>query len=500
MFLGSVINPPINGVINPPLNSNSSYETPSYGVAWNEVTDSYARLGSTAGYAAGTTLANSLLPVQANMKRCLLQDNGQVNYYLSPTNSAIKEDGVTASDLTGADGQVMVEIKKFWFRYNYADNTHFWEISTVPKPGFVVHPAFIKDGADVSYRYIGAYEGILYDTSASLYVDGLYQTAFSCTFEEDDDSITANSRTAPFKNLTVGQKLVISGTVSNNTTVTVASLVSNTKITVSEALTDETAAATVIGTQKDYTATTGDKLSSVSGFAPAIYFTRANSRVMGSNRGTGWRQEDYSLVSAVQLLYLTEYASFYSQSMIGAGITNVTDWSTYNDSNPIAKSGNSNSIGNATGNNAGSASCATETTKYLSYRGIENWFGHIWKLVDGVNINNNIPYMTNNATNWADDTAVNYTRPSDVLGNAVTLINANGYQSTLQSISEGFLPLTVGASSSTKLTDYYYQAGGWRVARLGGSSYDGASAGGFCWVLDSSSVNLNRFVGGRLSF
>jgi hypothetical protein len=331
-------------------------------------------------------------------------------------------------------------------------------------------------------------------------VDGLCQTAWSCTFEEDDDSITANSRTAPFKNLTVGQKLVITGTVGNNATVTVASLVSDTKITVSEALADETAAATVIEAQKDYTATTGDKLSSVSGFAPITNFTRANSRVIAANRGTGWRQLDYSLVSAVQLLFLTEYASFYTQSMIGAGITNVTNWLAYNDYNPISRTGNSNVIGNTTGNTAGSTSAATETTKYLSYRGIGDWFGHIWEFVDGININNNIPCMTNNSTNWADDTATNYVRPNNVLGIPITLINSNGYPSTLQSISNGFLPLTVGASSSTKITDYYYQSSGWRVARLGGCSTDGVLAGGFYWGFDYSSADLHRAIGGRLSF
>jgi hypothetical protein len=341
---------------------------------------------------------------------------------------------------------------------------------------------------------------VLYDTSVSLYVDGIYQSDFSCTFALADSSITANSRTAPLKYLTVGQKITISGTVSNNATFTVASLVSDTKITVSEALVNETAAATIITTQKDYTATTGDKLSSVSGKCAINNLTRANSRVISTNRGTGWRQLDYSLTSAIQLLYLTEYASFYSQSIIGAGITNVTDWPTYNDYNPIARSGNTNVIGNATGNNAGSASSATETTKYLSYRGIENWFGHLWKWIDGININNNIPYITNNATNWVDDTTTNYTRPNNVLGVAVTMINANGYQSTLLSISEGFLPLIVGASSSTKITDYYYQSIGFRIAKFGGSADSGASAGGFCWFLDSDSGGLDQAIGARVSF
>lgn len=472
----------------------------SYGVAWNETTDSYTRIGNASGFPVATTMPDTLLPVQANMKRCLLKDDGTINYFLYPSNSAFKVDGSTASVLTGADGQVMVRIPKFWYRYRYIAPVHYWEISPVALSDFDVYPAFIKDGVEVDYRYIGAYEGVLYDTSIAQYVDGLAQTAWSCTFALADSSITANSRTAPFKNLTIGQKLVVTGTSLNNGTVTVASLVSDTKITVAEVLVNETAAATVIGTQKDYTATTGDKLSSVSGFAPVTDFTRADSRVMGSNRGSGWRQLDYSLISAIQLLYLTEYASFYSQSMLGAGITNVADWSAYNDYNPIVRSGNSNSIGNATGNTAGSASAATEATKYLSYRGIENWLGHIWKFVDGFNINNNIPYMTNNAVSWADDTATNYSRPNNVLGTAITLINSDGYQNTLQSISEGFLPKTVGASSSTKLTDYYYQNTGWRVALFGGNSYDGVAAGGFSWLLTYSSADLDRNIGGRLSF
>jgi len=209
---------------------------------------------------------------------------------------------------------------------------------------------------------------------------------------------------------------------------------------------------------------------------------------------------DYDLASAIQLLFLTEYGSFYSQNMIGAGITNVTDWAAYNDSNPIVRSGNSNTIGNATGNTAGSTTCAAEVSDYMSYRGIEHWYGDMWKWVDGININGNIPYITNNATNWADDTATNYTRPTDVLGNSITLINSNGYQNTLEQISRGFLPASVGASSSTKITDYYYQNTGWRVARLGGHASPGAAAGGFYWYLSYDSAHLDRSIGGRISF
>jgi hypothetical protein len=293
--------------------------------------------------------------------------------------------------------------------------------------------------------------------------------------------------------LHVGDKIVVSGTTNNNGTKTVASLVSAQKITIDEAVIDETAAATVIATEKDWTTGTGDKLSSVSGKAPIIYGTRANFRTAAKNRGTGWRQEDFDLISALQLLYLTEYASWNSQTMIGAGLTDWTSatWSGYNDYNPINFTGLTNALGNATGNL--SKGNGVEGS-YMSYRGIENFFGHIWNWVDGININNNIPYVCNNDTDFADDTSTNYF----ALG--VTMSNVNGWGKTLCKVDRGFLPLTVGGSSSTYITDYYYQASGWLVALLGGTASDGLGAGVAYWNLGNASGHLNRHLGGRLSF
>ena len=48
------------------------------------------------------------------MKRCLLLDDGTVNYYLDPNNSLLKEDG-TPAVLDGTDGQVMVESPRFYY-------------------------------------------------------------------------------------------------------------------------------------------------------------------------------------------------------------------------------------------------------------------------------------------------------------------------------------------------------------------------------------------------
>jgi hypothetical protein len=394
----------------------------TYGVTWNQSTDAYSRTGDLDGVAVGSSPGNGSLPIQANMKRCVINDSGVVQYYLKATDSTKKADD-SAADLTGADGQVMVEIPKFWYKHSFSDPTHTWEISNAAADGFEVHPAFLSGSDTYDKIYIGAYEAVLYDNSASAYID------YSATWKG-----------------------------ANNI--------------------DSTA----------------DKLGSVSGKMPVATFTRAQGRAMAARRGTGWTQELYDVRSAVQLLFLIEYASFYSQSMIGAGITNTSDWSTYNNIYPLTTAGNSNGIGNATGNTAGSTSCATEATKYMSYRGVEQWYGHIHKWLDGINTNNRRSYVCNVAANLADDTSTNYT---DI---GVSNVATNGYQASLLNIARGFLPASVGADSATKLTDYYYQVTGWQVASSGGSANNADRAGAFyLYMAKDSSYSVSNF-GSRLCF
>jgi len=104
----------------------------TYGLSWNESADTYVRTGSLAGRPTSQTLAAALLPIQAAMRRCVLNDAGEVQYYLGATDSTKREDGVIASDLTGTDGQVMVQIPAFYYKYGYSGTTHTWEISLLP--------------------------------------------------------------------------------------------------------------------------------------------------------------------------------------------------------------------------------------------------------------------------------------------------------------------------------------------------------------------------------
>jgi hypothetical protein len=106
-----------------------------------------------------------------NIKGCTLLDNGSVNYYLNGSDWSLKEGG-GSSDLTGTDGQVMVEIPAFYYRVTRNGSETTWQISYLPLSGFSLHPAFIVDGVEVSHRYYSAYDACVYDDSASAYISG----------------------------------------------------------------------------------------------------------------------------------------------------------------------------------------------------------------------------------------------------------------------------------------------------------------------------------------
>jgi len=57
-----------------------------------------------------------------------------------------------------------------------------------------------------------------------------------------------------------------------------------------------------------------------------------------------------------------------------------------------------------------------------------------------------------------------------------------------------------GIETSTKITDYYYRAAGWQVVRIGSQSNVGGVAGVFCLSANRISSNVDRSIGGRLSY
>lgn len=141
--------------------------TGAYGLNWDETNAIYLRTGST----------NYTL-IQSMMKRCVLNTDGSVNYYLHSENSNYKADGSVAV-LDGTDGNVMVQIPKFYYKYAYVTQgggvVHSHSISLTPEVGYTVHDAFVRGGVEVDYRYYPAYLG--YSSGGKLWSrSGVYPT------------------------------------------------------------------------------------------------------------------------------------------------------------------------------------------------------------------------------------------------------------------------------------------------------------------------------------
>ena len=413
------------------INPDGAIYATQAGFSWNSATNP----------PNSTTYTGSrfITPTHEGMRRCLLLDNGTVNYYLDPNDSTKKLDG-TAATLTGADGQVMVEIPAFYTKRTVVGTTTTWEISSVPATGFTLHPAFTKDGVDVAFRYYGAYDACVYDDSASAYISGLNW----------DNNVSPN------------------------------------------------------GVAVD---TAADKLASVSGVYPMVGLTRAEFRTLAANRGSGWRQVDWTLWSAVQLLYLIEYQTFFSQNVLGAGNTNGGYLTASGDQNqsPHTIAGASNSLGNtSTNTTTGAGVNARPGTSFMCYRGIENFYGNAWNWADGVIVNPDGTasagqgdwWFTNNSADFSDTVRTNMTQ---ITNGAAT---ANGFVSAIASSDNFFVGTsTSGGSSTTFLTDQLFAStAADRVVRVGGGASDGAAAGAFCVAAAAAASDRNRSVGARLAF
>jgi len=379
--------------------------------------------------------------VHAGMRRCLLNDSGVVQYYLNPTNSAQKLDG-TSSVLTGADGMVMVEIPKFYTRREVSGTYVTWSISAVPLPGFTLHPAFTKNGVEVNFRYYSAYDACAFDVSSSTFISGLNRD----------------------------------NAVSNTPNV-------------------------------DVTASTGDVLASVSGVYPMVGLTRAQFRTIAANRGTGWRQLDWTLWSAAQMLYLVENQSFFSQNILGAGNTNGSYLTQSDDQNqsPNSPAGQSNSLGNASTNTTtGAGVSAKPGTSFMSYRGIENFYGNVWNWADGVIVNPDGTasadqgdwYFTNNSADFSDSVRTNMTQITAIAR------TGSGFISAVASVDNFFIATSVsGGSSTTFLTDQHFGSTvADRGVLVGGDADSGANAGAFDVAAAAASSLAGRDFGARLAF
>ncbi|MBO4646644.1 MAG: putative Ig domain-containing protein [Lentisphaeria bacterium] len=107
-----------------------------------------------------------------NFRRCVMDNlsTRHVNYYLHPNDSDLKEDG-TAADLTGADGDVMVEIPVTYVKIDQsrADGKILYLVWNQTFAGASPHPFFYvgPGGATARTQYVGAFRSVLCESDGT---------------------------------------------------------------------------------------------------------------------------------------------------------------------------------------------------------------------------------------------------------------------------------------------------------------------------------------------
>lgn len=249
----------------------------------------------------------------------------------------------------------------------------------------------------------------------------------------------------------------------------------------------------------DFTATTGDKLCSIANVKPCSgltqNLTRANTRTLARNRGTGWQLHNIHALSVTQLLFTIEYASMNMQEKLGIGVSKKTD---NGSTNMAENTGGTSTLGNTSGSLQN-----INNWNVVSYRGEENLYGNIWNWLDGINIEAkglNDVYVNSISSNMADDIKTNYSDVNFTLSKADGYISKFGYAENSDFL---FLPAENSGASNLPVGDYFWQNhtyNGFMVAILGGAWSLGSACGAFALNVSNASSSRSRFLGGRLLY
>lgn len=255
---------------------------------------------------------------------------------------------------------------------------------------------------------------------------------------------------------------------------------------------------------------------------PVTNLTRDQFRQAARKRGSGWEMYTHNAHKILFWLFAVEYATLdsqkpfnaqkdangFAQGGLGPGPTQMTDWTNFNNSNPLIPCGYTNEFGNGSGEKAyvvKNASGGTHATLMANrYRGIENPFGHIWKYTDGANIQVttgdsglSILWTTDDPSNFSDTSYTGYNKKGNIC-------RTNGYAKKMLLGEDGDIVATeIGGSSSTYWCDYYYtytSANRMQVVLVGGSAGNGSGAGLARVDAYAAPSAAYRHIGSRLCF
>ena len=403
----------------------------------------FTRLGAAVGLTAGQNF--NAFTMYGGRRRCCVSNDGTINAYYG------EQDYVE----DGSNGQVMVYQPKFYYcmvplklekqasGLGYHIRKANYYVTANPHPGFKLHPLFY-DANGNEVDYV----------LLSAYEGSMYDVSESAYVNDGVDSISYAS---------------------------------------------------------------GDLLCSVSGKKPisgklTSIGTRKNFEDMAQTRGTSWHLDTIQSVSANQLLMMIELGTLNVQSAVGRGVVTASDNGKYN---CASLTGATASLGNATGmaSTTIGESAGTETTETtngklsVSYRGVENPWGNIWKYINGINLWGNGSMNGGQAYICSDFTFSDSDRTQHYQPSGFTVSNSNGYASAFGYGDEAYdwlmIPSECTGSSIEPVGDQSYfkpDLNEFNIARLGGSWNSNTNGGAYCWGFLYASGFRYYFLGGRLLY
>lgn len=387
------------------------------------------------------------LPVQSLMRRCLLNDDGAVNYYLH-ANDSTKRDNGAAANLTGADGQYMVEMPDVYVRFETDGTKNRALISTQALPGFHL---WRKD-------YISAVEATVQRSTTKL----------AAVVSTDADYRGGNNDAT--RDGTYRTMLGMPAT--------------------SISLTNFRTYARKRGSTE---------------WNCNVYQTHRKMWWLYAIEYANFNCQDTFNAA------LTEDGYRQGGLGAGVTTLDGTKWSNFNGYNPVIPCGTTNSLGNHSGVVDYTMPTEYDTTTKVvgvpSYRGVENPFGHIWKWTDGCKclIQSEASgglsefYVCDEPANFTSSGVANY----QLRG---VLPRREGYVKALILGEDGeIMPLEVGAGSTTYFCDYFYtsipESGvSERGVLFGGNADNGATAGFVYASTHNAAANASATIGSRLCF
>lgn len=335
------------------------------------------------------------LPLQSKIRRCILKDDGTVNYYLHANDSTLRDTGA-AADLTGADGQYMVELPAVYVRFEQDGNKCRCLMSEYALPGFHL---WRKD-------YISAVEATVQRSTLKLSsVVNMTEDYRGGNNQADWDGLSKSQLGKPATNLSLKEF-------------------------------------------REYARNRG-----TSEWNCQLYQTYKKLWWLFAVEYCNFNsQENFKAELTADGLHQG------GLGLCVASINN-TDWLNFNEKYPIIPCGVTNSLGNSTGRvEYGFPSDYKPDMQtgvsVPSYRGVENPFGNIYKITDGCKVIfsgvSGYFYVCDNPDNFSDAKSdENYV----LRGNA---IKGTSYIKQLIIGDDGeILPIKLGASNVSYFCDYY---------------------------------------------